>query len=352
MAYIPGAGIKKPLNPMSLPVRPNIKKGPPRFQWSRKHWRVDEGETSRNITNGNIQNFVGDAVLLQSRNYNKQRYGIRSHRDYVDEFSRPPIQTIEDIEPLSRQRRKPVWGRINPYVEWFQQDNKTIQDQGAYLTDRIKGDTQLRPTYIADVGGPVEHKQVARELKPDLPQYSVVSGYNPEYQEKVKPLIDNDKFIRERISVGGISGNATYLEGGTLEAPLGTDYVLTDKKRTTPYVSKGDVGYGNYGNKDPMNIRLEKKLPTASVLARVDIGFVPGVIEDLGPEKRDYSGHTVALSVRPDTVFKDHKNLAVRAKNKKMAFTTGPGAYVSANLPPKDIKRHFINPKEKKNLLL
>ena len=71
---MPGNGLKKPLNMLQGPVYPDIRKAPPRFVWSRKHWNVDTGQTLKQVED--IPQFFDSTVLFQSRDYNSQHaYG-------------------------------------------------------------------------------------------------------------------------------------------------------------------------------------------------------------------------------------------------------------------------------------
>ena len=113
MAYIPGGGIKRPLNTLENPTYPDIRRGPPRFRSAGKHWKVDVGATlmdqyaNRQLTEGTL--------LIQSRDYNKTIYGQSSHRDVVNKNFRPPLlDPIKDFYPLSRLPRERVIPRLNP----------------------------------------------------------------------------------------------------------------------------------------------------------------------------------------------------------------------------------------------
>src|SRR3989338_8233782 len=96
-----GNGIKKPMNMIESPVYPDIRKGPPRFQWSKKHWKVDAGSTLKELESST--SFFNDAILAQSRDHNQFVYGKSSHQEKVNAVFRPPlISEYEDNQPLSR----------------------------------------------------------------------------------------------------------------------------------------------------------------------------------------------------------------------------------------------------------
>lgn len=185
MAYIPGAGIKKPLNMLEGPVYPDIKKAPPRFQWSGKNWKVD---TSVLRDTEQMTQFYEPAVLVQPRDYNKTRYGQSSHRDVVNAEFRPPLlDPIEDFVPLSRLPRKPVVPNINPSsaghdggTSTYTARNQRINGVESFLTDRVKGGL-WRPTFYAPIEVPVDNS-VLPDLEMKLPSVSVSAGMNTPVQ--------------------------------------------------------------------------------------------------------------------------------------------------------------------------
>src|SRR6476659_9646204 len=100
MQYIPGQGIKKPMNMMQAPIYPDIKKGPIEFKNSGKHWTVDVGQTLID-TESNTQ-LLGDSVLAVSYRDNIDKYGQSSYQEKITVF-RPPLQNYyEDFGPLTR----------------------------------------------------------------------------------------------------------------------------------------------------------------------------------------------------------------------------------------------------------
>lgn len=206
MSYIPGAGIKKPLNTMEVPIFPDIKKGPPEFKSAGKHWNVDVGRTLLELGPQHLDH----AVLAVSRDENKTRYGQSSHRDYVNEAFRPPIITLEDTLPLNRQPRKQVVPRINPGTAdagGFAAKNEKKNDTLDHITDKVStaywdsgyyapefGDDNSRRNdmeratktfmhstfrdsgYYHPIDVPVDNS-VLPDLKRNMPEYSVCAGF-------------------------------------------------------------------------------------------------------------------------------------------------------------------------------
>ena len=141
----PGRGLKKPLNSLNNPVYPDIRKALPRFQWSGKHWKVDEASA---LLSPEALHIAADHVILaQSRNYNKEIYGQSSHRDIVNGEFRPPIQDqYADFGPLTRipVTSRTIIGRVNPGTtghgngtNLYTPNNQSITGISSYLTDRV-----------------------------------------------------------------------------------------------------------------------------------------------------------------------------------------------------------------------
>jgi len=201
MSYIPGAGIKKPMNTLTNPIHVDIKKGPPQFRNSGKHWKVDPGRTLRELhTSGTTQHY-DHAVLTQSRDYNKTRYGQSSHKDVVNKAFRPPLIRMEDTMPLSRQPRKAVVPRINPGTshDGFQAQNTHKNNVTDHLTDRIS-EVVWDTGYYMPIDVPIDNS-VLPDLQMKLPCHSKTAGFNTAIQfdapvqevtlreEKVTPLL-------------------------------------------------------------------------------------------------------------------------------------------------------------------
>jgi hypothetical protein len=178
MAYIPGSGLKKPLNMMETPVFPDIRKAPPRFVDSGKAWKVSAGQVLLD-TQDNTQ-FYSDAILPLSRNSNDYIYGVSSGKTVVNKAFRPPLRTMEDDLPLSRQPRPAIVPRLNPTTTTlagnnrFETQNETKPDMQKYITDKVK-DAYIRPTMYLPMSTPVDNS-VLPDLELKRPTASANSG--------------------------------------------------------------------------------------------------------------------------------------------------------------------------------
>ena len=181
-SYIPGAGLKQPMNLIEGPYYPEIQKGPPRFAWSRKHWTVDDGYINLNLEHNRQQ--IEPSILVQSRDYNKTIYGQSSHRDVVNKNFRPPLLTLEDRVPLSRIPRRPVRPRGNPSTvsdgggtTTYTHQNGSLSNLQKHLTNRIKS-SQISPVYYLPSNK--EHFQNSFQhphvLQRKIPAISIDSG--------------------------------------------------------------------------------------------------------------------------------------------------------------------------------
>ena len=328
--------MKKPMNALENPIAPNIKKGPPRFMNSRKYWTV--GEEVLNGNNGTIpENMLrADAVLVQSRDSSRIKYGISSHRDYINETFRPPIERMEDREPLSRMPRDIVWGRINPEVEWFEPNNSTLSETDKYFTNRIK-DTRVNPEYSMEMGGPVGKPITQHRFRPDIPKHMVVSR---NFARVDTPVLQTVDLEQKMVEVSGHSGVTSVLRGASVEAPLGhQDLVYGDKKsaygfsggvydykthlRAAPEIRVADkmrlagtagvsVQYEAFSDIG-VSMMKHKQAPTAEALSRMEVGYTPDTeklfissrekVRSAGP-----SGSSGKESVYKDNAFRMTQN--------------------------------------------
>lgn len=223
--YSPGVGIKKPMNMIENPVYPDIKQGPPRFVWSKKHWKVDAGATLRDLE---AQTSLYDhAVLAQSSDYNKTVYGQSSHRDIVNAEFRPPIQSpYEDFHALSRTPATihAIQPRINPGTandtggtNGFSARNERPSNIEANITDRLKDANGWRPTYYAPIENP-EDNSVLPDLEIKLPPVSAQSGWNIPFEKLPEEPIINLKqkiFLKDH---AGYQSQFNYDGKSTLES--------------------------------------------------------------------------------------------------------------------------------------
>jgi len=188
-----GSGLKKPLNLLVAPVYPDIKRTIPRFVWSRKHWQVDVGATTKETEP--YTNFIEPAVLAQSRDYNKTVYGQPSDRNIVNAAFRPPlISYYEDIGPLSRVPTKiePVIPNINIGTAdhgGFAAMNNRVNITEKTITDKVKNGV-IEPTFYAPMDLPADNS-VLPDLELKLPSVTGHAGWVfPSYNTQESPDID------------------------------------------------------------------------------------------------------------------------------------------------------------------
>jgi hypothetical protein len=111
---------KRPLNALSNPIYPDVKKDILNFRNARRCWTVDAGTTVKQSQMYPF--FVEDAIEFQSRNRNETMYGNSSHRSYVNEQVVYPLISPWDLEPLSRKPRTIVTPRVNPESPYVKYD--------------------------------------------------------------------------------------------------------------------------------------------------------------------------------------------------------------------------------------
>lgn len=306
MSNYANMGLKKPLNVLENPIQPEIKKGPPRFVWSRKHWTVDTGATIRD-TEDNVQ-LIENAVLVQARDYNTTRYGQSSHRDYVNLEFRPPLRTLEDSVPLSRLPREITVPRINPGSDdgGYKGFNPQISEVSGYLTERVKNET-WRPTFYAPTLAKPQDNSVLPDLKFKIPPGPLESGYdNPYKGSEIRPDINYDyapevydrlyprfdagyempvKFYGEvaHLEEGDLPDNRPQVEGfAWVNTPMQTSLIDEDKGLTLPSnVPAHSVTAGVntpmkssvIDRSDRKDLELQRKLPATSAHSGITMPF-------------------------------------------------------------------------------
>ena len=139
---------------VSLPSweQPTIYREPPKEVFTRKKERVEEGDVTYNIRNDASR--YNDAIMTyskgqnamvevdyQNRGFNSMttmNFGSASNPYKVNESFRPPEFRLEDLEPLSRQRRDWVGARTNPGSDLTRDDyyreNQVDQHEVAFAT--------------------------------------------------------------------------------------------------------------------------------------------------------------------------------------------------------------------------
>jgi hypothetical protein len=272
-SYIPGSGLKKPLNQLEAPAYPDIKQGPPRFVWSRKHWKVDAGATVRDTEA--FTQFQEPAILAQSRDYNKTVYGQSSHKDIVNAAFRPPIlDPYEDFYPLTRipATTRAIIPHINPSTvsdggtSGYISKNERVSGIESALTDRISGG-EWRPTFFAPIEIPQDNS-VLPDLEAKLPPTSVFAGWN--MPTNLKPPEDCgwqslDKMITDSYDVP-LDAGSTYI---SLDGPTGKENI--DLRYNRPQVSagSGQTTKVTFDGELPMPV-LSQKRPSVSASSGVN----------------------------------------------------------------------------------
>jgi hypothetical protein len=236
--YIAGGSIKKPLNQLDNPIQPDIRGTLPRFAWSRKNWKTDVGRAL--LSSEDNFNSYDYAVLAQPRDYNKTIYGQSSFRQPVNFAFRPPLLTLEDSLPLSRQPRKLTVPRINPQLaggetSGYTAMNNYYSEVESNLTDRLKNNN-ARPTFYLPLELPTDNS-VLPDLSRKTPAGSTTSGFtipfvptNPITTDSIGITMDYQK-----LQPAGQAGIGPLV---TIDAPSGQE-TLIDLPYTTPRVSAG-----------------------------------------------------------------------------------------------------------------
>jgi hypothetical protein len=305
-SYIPGQGRKKPQNMMELPVYPDIKRGPPRFRWTGKHWSVDVGRT---LMETELQpSFIDNTLRFQSRDYNKFIYGQSSHKDIVNAAFRPPLRVpTQDDVPLSRLPRFLVTPRINPDLAAefpvFTQQNERPNEINSYLSDRVKSGI-IGPTFYMPIDLPQDNS-VLPDLESKIPQYSASSGIYmplqfdvPIYPEDIsnKVIIDEGKinpmmFTGFEAPVVGYGSEVPLtfdndhlnnkLPSGSISSGMNTSFTSTDQlnregfeledKMPHASASSGINNVSGWGEPDNRQINLNNKMPSRSISSGISL---------------------------------------------------------------------------------
>lgn len=272
MAY--QGGRKKPLNQLENPIYPNIKEGPPRFRWTGKSWHVDQGRT---LIDGNqdFPEFAGHAVLVQSRDYNKQHaYGVSSHKDVVNLEFRPPLITMEDTMPLSRLPRPITVPRINPSGADDTSTRFTVQNNRpseihSFMTDRVKDD-EWRPTFFCPIDNSLyENGSVLPDLEFKLPQVSATAGFR--FASNGMIVFDEPRTLEHEKTVG-VRSNPEVPFISDIES--GMEHLTLDYNRPQVSATSGvQMSVTPLGTNEKGEVILDYKRPQVSVTAGHEIPY-------------------------------------------------------------------------------
>ena len=179
--YIPGSGRKRPLNNLEVSIFPDIRKAPPRFVWTKKHWNVDVGRTLAEVEHTPFQDH---AILYQSYDYGRQHaYGKHpTYNAFTNKEFRPPLIERDDILPLSRIPRPVTAIRINPGTanptgnNAFADQQNMLQGIEKYISNRVK-EGQIRPTFFSPMEMPVDNS-ILPDLETKLPPTSASASFS------------------------------------------------------------------------------------------------------------------------------------------------------------------------------
>lgn len=285
MAFIPGSGFKKPLNQLETPVYPDIRKGAPRFQWSGKYWKVDEGRTMLENTQQIPHNLI-DTILVQNRDYNRQiAYGKSSHRDVVNLEFRPPLQDRDDFIALSRQPRYTVVPRINPQTandsntNGFVTQNSSVPELDGFLEERIVSpswiDSYCAPTPLVSL----TDNAIMPDLEIKLEPISASAGFNYNiFQNNDRPYVILDyEQVNPPLEAGG------YIPI-TIEGYNGMSDINLNEKR--PHVSASS-GIGQTMLTDIHGMVSEIELESINPQVSASSGYNTGISSGL--DNKEYS---------------------------------------------------------------
>jgi hypothetical protein len=294
--YIPGQGRKRPLNNLESPQYPDIRKGPPRFIWTKKFWQVDTGRTMAEVEHTPLQDY---AILYQSYDYGKQHlYGRHpTYNVFVNKEFRPPLIERDDILPLSRLPRPVVTdARINPGTAFasgnsaFEGQQNMIQGIEKYISNRVK-EGQIRPTFFNPIEMPADNS-ILPDLETKLPMTSASASFkfpgigqvqprdmelpykqfHPSVIADVTPInIDTRSAMRDldlrynqpQVSASAASSAVAHMQPGLVESfsPIELDY-------TNPQVSASSVPmYKNTSKLTPVDLDLQYQSPQVSASA-------------------------------------------------------------------------------------
>jgi hypothetical protein len=282
-SYIPGAGLKKPMNQLETPVYPDIKKSPGRFVWARKNWKVDTGETMKQVEH--IPQMTENAVLFQSRDYNSQHaygnYPKFNKGQWVNLEFRPPMQDRDDFLPLSRIPRPLTMPRINPGAAFssggssFSQQNMGMSQVGKFISDRVK-EGEIRPTFFAPISMP-DDNSVLPDLELKMPAVSAGAGFKfPNAANNGTIEDDGRKYSSlsyNRAPVSAVAGfNPSYTQDGPdARSNMEFGYARPQVSASAGHASRDMVGL------TPVDMDLDYNRPQVSASARERFTATPGL---------------------------------------------------------------------------
>ena len=249
-----GNVMKKPLNQLQNPEYPDIKAPPTRFRSAGKHWTVDVGQALRDLED--FTQGYENAVLYQSKDWNKTNYGKSSFRQAVNHNFRPPLRTQEDIMPLSRLPRKPVIPRINPGGEdTYKAQNMTPTGIDSYLEDRVVPGQMDSGFYVPRDSIYDYIPTVMPDLQTKLPTHSAISFQESNFRPENFSLGENNLPVFLEDARPSTNGHAGFVGPYTVDgrnAPYQSeDFVLVNNlprhSADAGYEAPFKIGGGNSG---------------------------------------------------------------------------------------------------------
>jgi hypothetical protein len=307
MSYIPGAGMKKPLNMLEAPIYPDIKRAPTQFKSAGKFWEVDVGKTLLD-TESNTQ-LLGDAILARSYTDNIDSYGKSSHQEKITVF-RPPLQnTYEDFGPLNRLPTKinAITVRNNPGTtndsggtSAFRVNNQAVPDMVKYMDDKLSS-VNWMPTYYYPLDIPKDN--ILPDLVTSIPSMSGSAGFSSSLRldgpTKSGAKIDTRSVVER--SSNSASAGYTSIYGTNLQDQYSYDNRDISNRELHGALHAGFTpvnGYTDSIHPQLSDIELSQKLPQTSV----------------------HSGNNMSTSVFLRPEFQD-----VYLDRKSMAMSVGSG---------------------------
>jgi len=358
MSYIPGQGIKKPMNMMQAPIYPDIRQGPIQFKNSGKFWQVDVGQTLLD-TEPNTQ-IIEDAVLAKSYRDNIDKYGQTSYQEKITVF-RPPLQSAyEDFGPLNRlpTKIKAITPYINPGTVTdgsgttsFAAYNQTIQEVDRFITDKVTTPS-WRNTYHMPMESTLD-TSILPDLVTSLPSHSTSSGYFSNVRLDAPKEVKSSEV--QKVETSAHSGYSS-MYNTSLNDQTSSFINLHENTPQTSAHSGFNTHYGSNIETRLDELELDNNLPLRSVHSGVQSNYtVDGdnrmremVLNHNLPSVSVSSGYTPTTmfdgETRLDELHFDHA-LTTKMRVNNPGSETGYQTRVDSYTSPDDYIKMRENPK-------
>lgn len=188
-SFIPGQGLKKPLNMLENPEIPLIKKSAPTHIQTGKHWVVHENTMMHEENPFKLN----DAVLVQKWDHNDYRNGKSAYEERIGDAVRFPIENYyEHHGPLNR-----IPATI--HTKFIEVNPSTVSDGGTsgyiaqngheqlidrQIYDDLKFYTSMTAGFHKEFDSPENYDEHA-DLSMKMPDFSATPGMNTIYRERV-----------------------------------------------------------------------------------------------------------------------------------------------------------------------